>query len=135
TGIPAIERVGPYRLLREIGRGGMGAVYLAERDDDEYRRQVAVKLVGSAPIPDLTARFLAERQILASLDHPNIARLYDGGTTPNGTPYLVMEYIDGRRIDEYCDAHRLSIPSRLALFDKVCAAVQYAHQQLIVHRD
>ena len=132
---PRIERAGPYRLIREIGRGGMGAVYLAERDDDEYRRQVAVKIVGSAAIPNLRPRFLAERQILASLDHPNIARLYDGGTIADGTPYLVMEYIDGRRIDTYCDDHRLTVPARLALFDEVCAAVEFAHQKLIVHRD
>jgi len=132
---PRPERVGPYRLIREIGRGGMGAVFLAERDDDQYRRQVAVKIVASTAVPGLMARFVAERQILASLDHPHIARLYDGGTTVDGIPYLVMEYVDGQRIDEFCDGRRLSVTARLALFDKVCEAVQFAHQKLVVHRD
>jgi serine/threonine-protein kinase len=132
---PPFERVGPYRLIREIGRGGMGAVYLAERADDEFRRQVAIKLVQPAAAPDLTARFLAERQILASLDHPNIARLYDGGTTEDGTPYLVMERIDGERIDVHCDRHRLTVAQRLELFLTVCDAVQFAHQSMVVHRD
>ena len=132
---PPFERVGPYRLLGELGRGGMGAVYLAERDDDQFRRRVAVKLMQPAAAHDLTHRFLAERQILASLDHPNIARLYDGGTTDGGMPYLVMEYIGGRRLDVYCDENRLPVADRLALFDTVCAAVQFAHQNLVVHRD
>ena len=128
------DRIGPYRLIRELGRGGMGAVYLAERDD-EVRRQVAIKLVSPAAAPHLRARFLAERQILANLEHPNIARLYDGGTTPDGTPFLVMELVDGQRIDEYCDASRLDVAGRLALFDTICDAVQFAHQSMVVHRD
>lgn len=128
------DRLGPYRLIHELGRGGMGTVYLAERDDDEFRRQVAVKLV-QAPVPDLTRRFRAERQILASLDHPNVARLYDGGTAPNGVPYLIMEYIAGQRIDVWCDTRRLAVEERLHLFDTVCAAVEFAHQNLVVHRD
>ena len=132
---PPYERVGAYRLIREVGRGGMGAVYLGERDDDHFHREVAVKLVQPAAAPGLTARFVAERQILASLDHPGIARLYDGGTTADGTPYLVMEYIDGERLDVYCDSHRLPIAGRLALFDAVCDAVQFAHQNMVVHRD
>jgi serine/threonine-protein kinase len=131
---PPLERVGAYRLIHEVGRGGMGAVYLAERDDEQFRRQVAVKLVRAAA-PDLTARFRAERQILASLDHPNIARLYDGGTAGSGVPYLVMEYIAGQRIDAWCDQRRLSVTARLRLFDTVCGAVEFAHQNLVVHRD
>jgi eukaryotic-like serine/threonine-protein kinase len=129
-----VERVGPYRQLREIGRGGMGAVYLAERDDDEFRRQVAVKLVAAAG-PDALTRFGAERQILASLEHPNIARLYDGGTAATGVPYLVMEYIAGERIDAWCDARRCTVADRLRLFETVCDAVAFAHRNLIVHRD
>jgi serine/threonine-protein kinase len=129
------ERIGPYRLVGEVGRGGMGAVYLAERDDEEFHRRAAIKLVHSAAAPGLNARFLAERQILASLDHPNIARLYDGGTTDGGTSYLVMEYIDGRRVDAYCDEKALSVDQRLALFETVCDAVQFAHQNMVVHRD
>jgi eukaryotic-like serine/threonine-protein kinase len=135
TRTPPFERIGPYRLIRELGRGGMGAVYLAERADDEYRRHVAVKLIQPAATFELTARFLAERQILATLDHPNIARLYDGGTAEDGTPYLVMEYIRGSRIDVYCDERQLSVADRLALFDTVCDAVQFAHQNMVVHRD
>ena len=130
------ERVGPYRLLREIGRGGMGTVYLAERDDEQFDQRVAVKLLRSdASRSDLLDRFLAERQMLASLSQPNIARLYDGGVTEEGQPYFVMEYIDGQSLDTYCDAKRLSIKERLRLFVAACEAVQHAHQNLIVHRD
>ena len=129
------ERLGPYRLLREIGRGGMGAVYLAERTDAEFERQVAIKLVPPSAAHGLRARFLNERQILATLDHPNIARLYDGGTAEGGTPFLVMEYIEGQRLDHYCASHRLDVAARLRLVDTVCAAVQFAHQRLVVHRD
>ncbi len=129
-------RLGPYRLLREIGSGGMGTVYLARRDDDAYERDVAVKImragIGSG---EAVHRFLDERRILARLEHPGIARLYDGGTTEDGRPFLVMELIDGLPIDEYCDAHRLDLEARLQLFRRVCAAVQHAHQNLLVHRD
>ncbi len=130
------EVVGPYRLVRRIGEGGMGAVWLAERVDEEFEQRVAVKIVRTAAFDDRTlARFRAERQILAQLNHPNIARLLDGGTTDTGVPYLVMEYVEGVPIDEYCDANRLSIRDRLALFRKVCAAVESAHRKLVVHRD
>src|SRR5690606_7515724 len=127
--------LGPWKLLRRLGGGGMSEVYLAERIG-EYRHQVAVKLVR----PGLVSRadhnrLRAERQILARLNHRNIARLLDGGTTPEGIPYLVMEYVDGLPIDEYCDRHRLTVADRLALFRGVCAAVHAAHQNLIVHRD
>jgi serine/threonine-protein kinase len=130
------RRLGPYRLLREIGTGGMGTVYLAVRDDAQYERQVAVKVL-RAGLADPAARhrFLAERQILARLEHPAIARLYDGGTTADGRPYLVMEWIDGLPLTGYCDQNRLSIEARLSLFLQVAAAVQHAHQNLLVHRD
>ena len=128
--------VGPYRIIREIGRGGMGTVYLAVRDDDQYKKQVAIKLVRRGMDTDfIVDRFRHERQILASLDHPNIARLLDGGTTEDGLPYFVMEYIEGSPINQYCDDRRLSIAERVKLFQTVCSAVQYAHQNLVVHRD
>jgi non-specific serine/threonine protein kinase/serine/threonine-protein kinase len=127
--------IGAYRILREIGRGGMGTVYLAERVG-EYQQVVAIKIVGDALAGDEPLRrFRNERQILANLDHPRIARLLDGGTTLDHSPYLVMEYIDGQPITEYCDQRRLSIAARLRLFREVCAAVHHAHQNLIVHRD
>jgi len=130
------SRLGPYRLLRAIGRGGMGAVYLAVRDDEQYERLVAVKILRSGlEDTELRHRFLAERQILARLEHPDIARLYDGGTTEDGRPYLVMELIEGVPVDEYCDLRRLTVEQRLGLFRRICAAVQYAHQNLLVHRD
>lgn len=130
------ERVGPYRLLRELGRGGMGTVYLAERDDAEYRAQVAVKLVRQGmDTAVVLSRFFRERQTLARLQHPNIARLLDGGTTQTGVPYLVMEYVDGVKITDYCRQQSLSIRGRLALFQKVCTAVEYAHRKFVVHRD
>src|SRR5690349_10203934 len=111
------RRFGPYRIVREIARGGMGAVYLAERADGQFTQQVAIKLIKRGMDTDLVVdRFRAERQILASLDHPNIARLLDGGTTDDGRPYFVMEFIDGVPIDEYADANRLSIRDRLKLF-------------------
>jgi eukaryotic-like serine/threonine-protein kinase len=129
-------RLGAYQLSSLIGTGGMGEVYLANRIDKEFEQQVAMKLVrGSLLTDDVRARLRTERQILASLQHPNIATLLDGGTAPDGTPYLVMEYIEGIPIDAYCDRHELSIEQRLQLFCKVCAAVQCAHQNLIVHRD
>ena len=130
------NRIGPYRIVREIGRGGMGAVYLAERDDEHYRQQVAIKLIkpglGGEPIQ---RRFRNEMQILAELNHANIARLFDGGETADGLPYLVMEYVEGSPINQYCDDKQLSIEQRLNLFCTVCAAVQYAHQHLVIHRD
>lgn len=130
------QRLGPYRLLRAIGCGGMGTVFLAMRDDEQYERLVAVKILRSGlEDTDLRRRFLAERQILARLEHPNIARLYDGGSTEDGRPYLVMELIQGLPIDEYCDRHRQTVEQRLALFLRICSAVQYTHQNLLVHRD
>ena len=134
--LPGNGRIGPYRLLRELGRGGMGAVYLAARNDGEYDQQVALKLVKRGMDTDrIVARFRQERQLLAALDHPNIARLLDGGTTDDGRPYVVMEYVDGVSIREYCAQQSLSVETRLALFRTLCGAVQHAHQALIVHRD
>jgi serine/threonine protein kinase len=128
--------LGPYRLLRPIGRGGMGTVYLARREDEHYQRDVAIKLLRfGLATTEAFHRFIAERQILAHLEHPNIARLYDGGSTDDGRPYLVMELIEGMPVDQYCDRHRLTVDQRIALFQKICAAVQYAHQSLLVHRD
>ncbi len=130
------RQIGTYKLLRELGSGGMGIVYLAIRADDVYQKEVAVKLVWPAmQRTSVIRRFKQERQILARLDHPNIARLLDGGATEEGWPYIVMEYVDGAPITEYCDARRLNITERLKLFRTVCAAVSYAHQNLIVHRD
>ncbi|AHG88161.1 protein kinase [Gemmatirosa kalamazoonensis] len=130
------RHIGPYRVLRELGRGGMGVVYLAERADGQFRRRVAVKLLrASADAEELHRRFLAERQILASLSHPNIATLLDGGVADGALPYLVIEYVDGVPITEYCDRHRLDVATRLRLFRDVCAAVQHAHQNLVLHRD
>ena len=130
------KRIGAYEIVRELGEGGMGVVYLAVRADDQYRQHVAIKLIRQGFASDfLVRRFRHERQILASLNHPNIARLFDGGTTEDGRPYLVMEYIEGEPIDAYCDAHQLPLANRLQLFLQVCAAVQFAHQNLIVHRD
>ena len=130
------RRVGPYRLLRELGHGGMGTVYLAVRADEHFHKRVALKVVrGGAGSEAVVRYFKRERQILAGLDHPNIAKLLDGGTTDDGLPYFVMEYVEGQRIDTYCNEHRLPIVERLRLFQVVCAAVQYAHRNLIVHRD
>src|SRR5690606_31187385 len=132
---PAPDRVGPWRILHELGHGGMGTVFLAERDDDQFHKRVAVKLLGRGLRgDDLVRRFRHERQILASLDHPNIARLLDGGVA-DGAPYIVMEYVDGLPLGLYCTERRLDLPGRLALFADVCGAVQYAHQNLVVHRD
>lgn len=129
-------RLGPYRLVREIGHGGMGAVYLAERVDGQFAHRVAVKIVAAGGLrEDLQRRLRHERQILASLQHPHIARLLDGGVSDEGVPYLVMEYVDGVPIDVYCDRKRLTTTERLRLFRTVCAAVQEAHQNLIIHRD
>lgn len=130
------HRIGHYKIVRLIGRGGMGAVYLAERADLEFDQSVAIKVVADGALSHrIVARLRSERQILANLNHPNIARLLDGGATQDGTPFLVMEYVDGQRLDRYCEERRLSIPQKLRLFQQVCAAVQYAHQNLVVHRD
>lgn len=136
TGPGTGARVGPYRIVRELGRGGMGTVHLAERADGQFERQVALKVVrgGLAPA-QLAGRFLRERQILAHLEHPNIARLLDGGVTEEGSPWLAMEYVEGQPITTFCDERGLDVEARLELFEDVCAAVQYAHRRLIVHRD
>jgi len=129
-------RIGPYRLIREIGRGGMGSVYLAARADEQYESNVAIKLVRAGFDTDFVLRrFRGERQILARLQHPNIGRLLDGGTTENAIPYLVMEYVQGSRITTYAAQHRLSVEGRIRLFLPVCSAVEYAHRAFIVHRD
>jgi serine/threonine-protein kinase len=130
------RQLGAYRLLEEIGRGGTGTIYLAERVDGAFDQRVAIKLLRRGlDTDDLLARFRAERQILASLNHPNIARLFDGGATDDGRPYLVMELVEGVPITEYCAARRLTIEERLGLFNTVGRAVGYAHRNLIVHRD
>ena len=129
-------RIGPYQIVEEIGHGGMGTVYRAVRADDQYRKEVAIKVVrGGLGDEFRLHRFLSERQILANLDHANIARLLDGGATEDGRPYVVMEYVEGRPIDEYCDQGKLPVPERLKLFRTVCSAVAYAHQRLVIHRD
>ena len=130
------DLIGPYRVLRTLGAGGMGEVYLAERADAQFEQQVAIKVVnGGALGRGVHSRLRMERQILAQLDHPNIAHLLDGGSLADGSAYIVMEYVDGVAIDVYCDTNRLDTNSRLKLFQTVCAAVHYAHQNLIVHRD
>jgi serine/threonine protein kinase/tetratricopeptide (TPR) repeat protein len=130
------KRVGAYRILREIGHGGMAVVYLGERDDQTYRKQVAIKMVKSGiDTEQLLQRFRNERQTLAVLDHSNIVKLLDGGSSEDGSPYLVMEYVEGVPIDQYCDLHKLSIDERLRLFREVCSAVQYAHENRVIHRD
>jgi hypothetical protein len=130
------RRVGPFRLVKLLGEGGMGAVYLAERDDAQFAQCVAIKMlphaVGSS---HAVARFRDERQILAALEHPNIVRLLDGGSTEDQLPYLVMEYIEGTTIIRYANERRLSIRARIALIRQVCTALQYAHQNLVIHRD
>jgi eukaryotic-like serine/threonine-protein kinase len=133
---PEGYRIGPYQLQRCIGRGGMGSVWLAARVDHEYERKVAIKMVlRGMDSREILRRFRTERQVLAGLDHPNIARLLDGGSTPEGLPYLVMEYVDGTRIDQYCESRKSTITERLQLFRAVCSAVEYAHRSLVVHRD
>jgi non-specific serine/threonine protein kinase/serine/threonine-protein kinase len=130
------RHVGPYLVVEEIGRGGMGAVYLARRADEQYESRVAVKVIKRGMDTDaVVRRFRNERQILATLGHPNVARLLDGGTTEDGRPYFVMEYVEGRPLTEYCDAKKLSVEERLRLFLKVCSAVSSAHRNLVVHRD
>jgi len=130
------RRLGPYRLLEVLGRGGMGVVYLAERADEQFEKQVAIKLMPRGlESAEMERRLLTERQILANLEHPNVAHLLDGQVTEDGYPYLVMEYVPGRPIDVYCREEGLNLESRLSLFLDVCAAVQYAHQNMVIHRD
>jgi eukaryotic-like serine/threonine-protein kinase len=134
--LPPPAAIGPYRVLREIGHGGMGVVYLGERADGQYRKQVAIKLITSGRQDARTERrFRRERQILAQLEHPGIARMLDGGSTEEGQPYFIMEYIEGQGLLEYCDSRHLAVAERIRLFLQVCDAVAYAHRQLIVHRD
>src|SRR5216684_720783 len=135
-GLRTGQTLGPYRVLNVISSGGMGTVYLAARDDAEYQKKVAIKVIRRGMDTDfIVDRFRTERQILAHLEHPNIARLLDGGTTEDGLPYLVMEYIEGQPLDQYSDERKLSISDRLQLFLAVCSAVHYAHQNLVIHRD
>ena len=135
-GAIAGSRIGAYEILHEIGKGGMAKVYAAARVDQQFQKLVAIKIVRpGVDFGEIVRRFRHERQLLAGLEHPNIARLLDGGVTEQGLPYLVMEYIEGVRIDRYADAHNLSLTERLVLIRQVCSAVQYAHQNLVVHRD
>lgn len=135
-GGPNAETIGPYRLLRELGRGGMGMVFLAVRDDGTFRKNVALKvLLKDCVNQEFITRFKQERQVLAALDHPNIARILDGGDLPDGVPYYVMEYVEGLPLDKYCDAQRLSLIQRIKTFQQVCLAVDYLHQNSILHRD
>ena len=128
--------IGPYRVAREIGHGGMSRVYLAARADQAFDKWVAIKVVEAGrDTEEMIGRFQSERQILARLDHPNITRILDGGTTEDGLPFLVMDYVDGEPIDRYCDSRALDVTARLGLFQGVCGAVHYAHQNLIIHRD
>lgn len=130
------QRFGAFEIVRKIGEGGMGAVYLARRHED-FEQRAAIKLLQGTPaaMALMAGRFREERQILAGLDHPNIARLLDGGVAPSGQPYLVMDYVEGVRLDQYCESQQLSLRQRLQLFRKLCAAVQFAHQRLVIHRD
>lgn len=129
------DMVGPYRLLQELGDGGMGSVWLAERADGQLKRKVALKLPRLAWASDLAGRMARERDILGSLEHPNIARLYDAGLDQHGRPFLALEYVEGQRLDRYCDEHRLTLEGRVRLFLQVLDAVQYAHVNLVLHRD
>src|SRR5215831_715903 len=130
------RHIGAFKILKELGRGGMGVVYLAARNQNEFRQTVAIKLIRRGlDTDDILRRFRNERQILASLNHPNIGKLLEGGTSDDGLPYFVMEYIDGLQLLQYCNEHQTSVSDRLRLFRSVCAAVQHAHQNLIIHRD
>ncbi|HYO99333.1 MAG TPA: protein kinase, partial [Pyrinomonadaceae bacterium] len=130
------RRVGAFRLTGELGRGGMGAVYLAERTDGEFRQRVAVKLIKRGMDTDeIVRRFRHERQVLAAFDHPHIARLFDGGTTDDGLPFFVMEYVEGEPLYEFCDGRRMTVGARLELFQRICSAVAHAHDAGVVHRD
>src|SRR5579883_2346137 len=134
---PAVpERLGAYRVEREIGRGGMGTVYLAARADDQFHKNVAIKVIKLGMDTDeALARFRDERQILANLDHAYIARLLDAGSTPDGRPFFVMEYVEGMPVDVFCRERALDVKARCRLFLKICEAVSYAHRNLVVHRD
>jgi non-specific serine/threonine protein kinase/serine/threonine-protein kinase len=130
------DQIGAYKIVREIGRGGMGSVYLGTRADERFTKSVAIKLIKlGMDTDDILNHFRNEQRILGNLDHPNIARLLDAGSTQNGIPYFIMEYVEGQPIDEYCDQHSLPITERLKLFQQVCAAVSYAHRNLVIHRD
>lgn len=129
------QKIGPWEIVREIGRGGMGAVLLARRADDEYQREVAIKLIRGFPDSVSLERLRHERQVLADLNHPRIAAMIDGGTTADGQPYLVMEFIDGQPIDDWCKQRQQSLAERVGLLIQVCQAVHFAHQKLVVHRD
>lgn len=133
---PEVAEVGPYRLIRLLGRGGMGTVWYAERSDGLVRRGIALKLpLGLNADEILAARFARERDIVASLSHPNIARLYDAGIAANGQPYLALEFVEGKPLDVYCDVHRLDVAARIRLFGQVLDAVHHAHSRLVIHRD
>ncbi|MGQ0702696.1 MAG: protein kinase domain-containing protein [Gemmatimonadales bacterium] len=133
---PLPERIGPYRLLRRVGRGGMGEVYLALRETEDLQQKVALKVIRRGmDTEDVLNRFRLERRILATLHHPNIAQFLDAAATPDGRPYFVMEYVEGLPLDEYCDGRRMPVAERLRLFRVICAAVQHAHQNLVIHRD
>ena len=130
------DRLGRSRVLEVLGEGGMGTVYLGERADGTYSQRVAIKVVKQGLLGShVERRFERERQILAQLEHPSVARLLDGGTTPGGLPFLVMEFIDGEPIDAFCDHHKLTVAARLKLFRRVCTGVRAAHRNLVVHRD
>jgi len=130
------RKIGAYRIIGHCGQGGMAVVYLGERADQQSRKRVAIKMVsGWGTNEAIRKRFFSERQTLAALDHPNIVKLLDGGITDEGIPYLVMDFVDGLPIDKYCDLKRLPIPDRLELFRTVCAAIQYAHDRALIHRD
>ena len=130
------RKVGAYKIVRQLGEGGMAVVYLGERDDEQFQKRVAIKMLRPGfYTAEIVHRFRNERQTLAALDHPNIVKLLDGGSTEDGLPYLVMDYVEGVPIDEYCGLHQFSVHSRLQLFLSVCAAVRYAHQNFVIHRD
>jgi len=132
--IPPGTRIGAWRITRRIGRGGMGVVYEADRAEGDFQQRAAVKLLRQEAVAELP-RFHIERQILARLEHPGVARLYDGGVAADERPYMVMEFVEGRPITDYCAASRASLAERMQLFVQVCEAVAYAHRNLIVHRD
>src|SRR5262249_25869848 len=130
------KSIGSYRVVRELGRGGMGIVLLTERADRNFTKLAAIKLIRfGLDTEEIKRRFRIERQILATLDHDNISKLFDGGITEDGRPYLVMEYIEGETLDRYCDLNNLDTKARLNLFRRICGAVEQAHQKLIIHRD
>ncbi|HEX7527681.1 MAG TPA: serine/threonine-protein kinase, partial [Thermoanaerobaculia bacterium] len=130
------SRIGPYDVVREIGHGGMGTVYLAMRADEQFKKRVAIKVVRRGMDTEaVLRRFRQERQILAGLDHPNIARLLDGGNTDDGLPYLVMDHVEGEPVTAWCEHRGIGAREKIALFRTICAAVHFAHQNLVVHRD